>query len=421
MLELRKGRLAARSLLTVVLGACTLLVLASAAWKGVCLDGSRNFRLTCYSDVLELWSSRDLVSHDFPYVGGRLVDGNPVGAFEYPVLTGVFLWFSALFADSRLSYLVVSTLLLGPFAVLVAWRLFQLTGRRALLWAAAPALILYALHNWDLLAVAAAVGGIVAWHRGRSLRAAVLFGVGTCLKLYPGLFVLPLAADRLARGDRAGALRVLGVGAATVLAINLPFVLADRQGWATTYVFQSARSADLTSNSLWFWIAPIFTTDQLNLITPALVLAGLLVAVAYGLVQARKGGEFPFLAVCGAALVGFLLWNKASSPQYTLWVLPFFALLRVRLGWWVAYAVSDALVYVGVFRWFHDLNTGTDFGLAKQLLIVGVWTKTALLGLLFVVFLRATDALLVRPVQPTHRPAVKASVVAASSGSAIDR
>ncbi len=413
-----RQRLPQATLTGVLLLAASLVVLGTA-WKGACLDSSRNFRVTCYSDTLELFTSRGLDRHVFPYVNGFIANGEVRDAFEYPVLTGVFIWFSSLFADGRTSFLIASALLMGPFAVLTAYHLFRLSGRRALLWAAAPALVLYALHNWDLLAVAAAVGGIYAWHRGRTVTAAVLFGIGTCLKIYPGLFLLPLAFDRLVRKDRVGAVEALGYGGLTVLAANLPFVLVNRDGWATTYVFQEARNADTSSNSLWFWVWPHFTTDQLNRLVPVLALLSLLAAVAYGVVRARREHVFPFLQVCGAALVAFLLWNKVSSPQFTLWVLPFFALLRVRWGWWAAYAVSDLLVYVGVFRWFHHLIGGTDATLAERMLTVGVWTKSALLVLLFVVFLRAKHALLEEPAaagQPTQRPEEKVSTSSAMTG-----
>jgi hypothetical protein len=71
--------------------------------------------------------------------------------------------------------------------------------------------------------------------------------------------------------------------------------------------------------------------------------------------------------------VAFLLLNKVSSPQYTLWLLPFLALLRVHWAWWAAFTVADALVYVGVFRWFHALVSGTDASLPATVLETGVW------------------------------------------------
>jgi hypothetical protein len=100
------------------------------------------------------------------------------------------------------------------------------------------------------------------------------------------------------------------------------------------------------------------------------------------------------LQVCAAALVAFLLVNKVSSPQYTLWLLPFFALLRVHWGWWAAFTVADALVYVGVFRWFAALVSRTDPALPEAVLRAGVWSKSALLLVLFPLLLRASSAVL---------------------------
>ena len=396
----------------LVLGLTTALVLLSGAWKGACLDARDNYRVTCYSDVLELWTSRRLQDGVFPYLHGRLVDGAPVDTFEYPVLTGLFVWASSLLADGRASFLVVSTVLLLPFAVLTAWLLHVMSGRRALLWAASPSMVLYALHNWDLLAVAAATAALWAWWRGRDTAAAVLLGVGACLKVYPGLFLVPLAVDRLVRGDVVGAVRVLAVGGATVVAVNLPFLLAGQEGWAATYAFQSARAADSSSNSLWYWVYPHLTTDQLNLLVPVVLLLALALAVADGVRRTGDGEDFPLVQVCGAVLVAFLLLNKVSSPQYTLWLLPFLALLRVHVGWWVAFTVADALVYFGVFRWFHALVSGTDPSLPAAVLETGVWVKCLLLLALFPVLLRAGSAV----GQPTQRPDVKVRTSSAMSG-----
>lgn len=397
-----------RDLLPAVLGACAALVALSTLWKGVCVDATRNFRTTCYSDVLELFTSRGVARDFFPYVDAEIVNGAVANGFEYPVLTGVFIWLTSLVSgESRTSFLLASAVLLLPFALLTAWQLHRMAGARALYWAAAPSLVLYALHNWDLLAVAAATAGLYLWWSGRSTWAAVLFGVGVCLKVYPGLFLAPLVLDRLVRRDVGGAVLASAAGLGTVAAVNLPFVLVDRAGWETTFVFQEARAADTSSNSVWFWVYDGFTTAQLNRLVPVLVLLALAVALAVGLWRWRREGAYPVVQVCAAALVAFLVLNKVASPQYVLWLLPFFALLRVRWGWWAAFLVTDLLVYVGVFRWFAALGGVGDVELYERMLVTGVWTKSAVLVLLYVVFLTA---------QPTQRPEVKVSTSSAMSG-----
>ncbi len=127
---------------------------------------------------------------------------------------------------------------------------------------------------------------------------------------------------------------------------------------------------------------------------------------------ARAGQDFPLVQVCAAVLVAFLLLNKVSSPQYTLWLLPFLVLLRAHWAWWAAFTVADALVYVGVFRWFHALVSGTDPSLPATVLETGVWAKCLLLLALFPVLLRADLV----PAQPTQRPDVKVRTSRAMTG-----
>ena len=176
---------------------------------------------------------------------------------------------------------------------------------------------------------------------------------------------------------------------------------------------QQRRAADSSSNSLWYWVVPGLSTEQLNVVVPALLAVALGVALADGVRRARAGQDFPLVQVCGAGLVAFLLLNKVSSPQYTLWLLPFLVLLRVHWGWVAAFTVADVLVYVGVFRWFHALVSGTDPSLPAAVLETGVWGKCGLLVVLFPVLLRARLV-----AQPTQRPEVKVRTSRAMTGAA---
>jgi hypothetical protein len=131
------------------------------------------------------------------------------------------------------------------------------------------------------------------------------------------------------------------------------------------------------------------TTGQLNRITPLLIGLAWLVALAAGWRRSSRDTGYPWIGVSAAMLCAFLLFNKVHSPQYTLWLLPFFVLIRVRWGWWVAYLSLDVVLYVGLFRWYYDITRGGDFGVAKQATIVGVWGKAVMLALLYVLFLRS--------------------------------
>jgi uncharacterized membrane protein len=351
---------------------------------GVSTDfGARMHRNYCYSDIQFLYPFRGISQHLFPYLHGRFSHGSLTGsAMEYPVGTGLFAWLISWGADNDGQFLAISAACLAVFGLISAALLGMLTGRRALIFAAAPAVLFYAFLNWDLLAVAAFLGAVWCWRRDRPVAAAALLGLGAVLKLYPGLGVLPLA---LAQTDRKTAAKVIAAGAGVFVLFNLPFAIANFDGWWATYAFQSARAADITTNSIWYWGVPKLSTHDLNVLTPALI--GLAWAVALVVGWWRRVEEYPWLQVTGCMVFAFLVLNKVHSPQYVLWVLPFLALIRVRWGWWVAYWIFDAALFFGLDRWYYALSTSSDDSLYKQLVIVGVWGRAATLALLYVVFL----------------------------------
>lgn len=365
-------------------------------------DGRQYSRL-CYNDIQPLYGVREVASRTFPYVDGELENQELTGgAIEYPVLTGLFMWVAGLFVTDPNAYLRITALLLAPFGVLAAYLLARMRGSRALLWAAAPALVLYAFHNWDLLAVAAAVGGIWFWWRGSPLWAAVLFGVGGAFKLYPAFLLAPLALYELKERGLSAAVRNALVGAGTLIAINLPFMLVNFDGWSATYRFHSARVGNF--DSIWNLGFSDLGAEALNLVTGLLTALAFIAALAVGWRRAQRDGVYPFLEVGGALVAAFLLFSKVHSPQYTLWLLPFLVMTRVHIGWWIAYSLVDLFVYVGVFRWFYDtIYENQDFTFFKKMMIAGVWGRAVLLLVLYVVFLQ------VRTIRRGEAPATSVS------------
>ena len=387
-----------------VLTVCGYLLKAQCA--GVDNYNAKRDKDLCSNDIQVLYWNRHLDEHRFPYVHGRFVtdaDGTPDltgGTLEYPVLTGLFAWFPALFVDSDSGYLALTALLLAPFSFLTVWLLARMVRWRALLYALAPPLLWYSFHNWDLLVVCATTAALYAWWRERWALAGALLAVGGWLKFWPLLFVVPLALDLWHR--RQGLAAALSSFAWVTVLVNGWFVIASPRGWWAPYAFQQARAADITANSVWYWgFDPPPATSTLNTVVPLLLGLGLVGACGYGWYRARREGAYPFVQVCGAVLAVFMVTNKAHSPQYALWLLPFFCLLRLRWGWWAAYMVLDLLMYVGLFRWYYALSSpAADYGRPYEALVLGVWGRAAMLLLLVVVFLRSRSALSSEPVDP---------------------
>ncbi|MFC4373971.1 glycosyltransferase family 87 protein [Nocardia halotolerans] len=372
----------------------------------------------CYSDIQFLWLGRDIDNHVFPYVNGGINEAGALvgGAVEYPVLSGLLMWAGAIGVDNDADFLWHSALLLTPFALLSAWMLARLAGPAALLWAIGPPLVLYAFHNWELPVVCTAVAAVYVMTmltglsvRTRGIIAAVLLALGFCLKIYPGIFVLPLAfyvlTEGMPRGSRklreldvAGAAQTLLAAMVTVTVVNLPFVLAGVEGWRASIAFQQARQADITTNSIWYWghqalfgrATETTTTwhDMVSIASPALIFASFALAMWLGYRRWTPTTAFPWVGVSAAMLCGFLLFHKVHSPQYTLWIIPFLVLLEVPWSLVAAYLVADAAVGIGVFRYFAALGAGEDHALLEATVQFGVWLRSALLIVLFFLFLR---------------------------------
>jgi uncharacterized membrane protein len=358
----RLSAMPTRRLAALSVAVCAVSLALGFALKS-CPSSVEETRLSfaCHTDITALYEARDVDDRVFPYVQGRLegdrdLDGELTGydlrlldgANEYPVLTGVTMWLAGLPVDDADSYLAVTALVMTPMGLATAWVLGLRSGPRALLWSASPALILYAFHNWELPVVLVATLGFVSWSRRRPASASAWFGVGAALKLYPILFLVPLVLERLRDGDRRGAIRSALIGPGVFLALNLPIWLASPDGWRITWDFHRLRPPNYDSL---FGVGSLYDLgpSTINLISSILVVASIVAVSGWGWKKSVSGAAYPFVQTSAAILCVFLLWNKVHSPQYVLWLLPFFVVLKIRWWWYAATMAVAVAAYVSVF------------------------------------------------------------------------
>jgi uncharacterized membrane protein len=369
--------LAKRSIgLGLVLALLATTLALGAALKAPCTTAAawqdyRQYTWFCYSDIVPLLGTEQLTGGRLPYLDACTeAEGE---CDEYPLLSMYAMRFAAWASTSTPGFFWSNAILLALCAAVVAVCLYLLAGSRAVWFALAPTLLIYGFMNWDLITVALATGATFAYLRRRDVWSGVLLGLGAAAKLYPALLVVPFVLGRFKERDPDRGIHLAWAAAGTWLAVNAPFAIAAPKGWFEFFRFNAQRTADW--DSLWFVAHHRLTGEQFVGATRALNVASavLFVVVSAGVwvLRRRVDPEFPRWTFGFPLLVAFLLTNKVYSPQYGLWLLPWFVLALPSLRLFVAFEIADVAVFLTRFSWFARLSgvTGVPVG-AFELAVV---------------------------------------------------
>lgn len=364
-------------------------------------QNQRAYYELCYSDTVPLYGAELLSQGRFPYKSSWIekdgsgnpqtrYDGKPALRYmEYPVLTGLYQYVSMSLAKT---YTAVSRMVPLPvvaevvvffdvsaFGLALAWlatlwATAGLAGRRvwdAALVGASPLVIFQIFTNFDALATALALGGLLAWARRRPVLAGVLIGLGGAAKLYPLLLLGPLLVLSVRTGRFRELTRTGAAAAVTWLLVNLPVLVLFPRGWSEFFRLNARRGDDMDSiysvvksftgwrgfdTDLGFWQPPN------NLNTVVLALFGLsCAAIGYIALTAPRRPRLAQLAFL--AVAAFLLTNKVWSPQFSLWLVPLAVLALPHRRILLAWMTIDALVWVPRMYYLYSVP---DRGLPQQ-------------------------------------------------------
>lgn len=368
-----------------------LTCLLGWAFKGHCgayWGGSIQYVTGCYSDAVPFWGLRGVSAGQIPYLEARM---------EYPVLTGLLIWaegfvtrtvFGASATAAHFLFVVAAVNAALAFVVLGMLRRSGVDRARQFAWAAAPPLVLYLGHNWDMLAVTFAVAALLAARRGGPQLATALAALGSAAKLFPVLLLPLLGLGALfSRGGGGSLRRIVAAGVLVVIAVvswglvNAPVAMLAFANWSEFYTFSTDRSG--TAASVWEILAQsgwwATTIPERNLWSGAIFFGGAVLIVALGW---WRHGARPWV-LFAPVLAWFLLTNKVYSPQFDLWLYPLLLLTSYRL-WPVAWFVAgDIAAYFAEFWYFagldghnpaatlHDIALAAGFRGAAMLWIIG--------------------------------------------------
>ena len=358
--------------LALLAGSSTALVTAVLLGSGLaltskwaCRAGAWNgylsqFQAHCYTDIYPLYFGEGLSSGKVPYTGHQV---------EYPVLIGgamqLVAWLVHPIGDPFTrgrEFFDLTIVLLTVFALIGVLATAYLAGRSrrwtALGVALAPAVILAAFINWDLIAVGLAMAGMAAWAARRPVLAGVLLGLAVATKFYPLLFFGPLLLLCLRAGRMRAFWVTFGSAALAWLAVDVPVMILAPAGWARFYRLSDTRSADW--GSIWYFFQTehwpgvgATSVSTLNVVSAGVFLAAcvLIVLLTLGAPRRPRVAQLFFLT-----LATFLLSNKVWSPQYVIWLAPLVVLARPRLGAYLVWQVAEVGYFFAIWAYLITVS-----------------------------------------------------------------
>ncbi|GAA0398922.1 glycosyltransferase 87 family protein [Microbispora corallina] len=376
---------------------------------GVWNGGVGQFTHFCYTDIYPLYWAEHLNEGKIPYVD------YPV---EYPVGIGGIMEFARRLAGGDgVAFYDITVALMGISLVVGVLLTAALAGRTrpwdALWYAVGPAVILCAYINWDLAAGALALGGLLAWSRERQYLAGVLLALAVATKFYPLMFFGALFLLTVRTGKWVPFLKTAAAAAVAWLAVNVPIMAVNYEGWKRFYAFSSERGADW--GGLWFFFQRRqmgFLADAEHLNTMAMAaLAVLLAGVAVLALAAPRRPRL--MQLCFLALAAFMITNKVWSPQYVLWLVPFAVLARPRWGALAAWQAAECWYFFSIWLYLVGQTPGQEaLGIGDLAYFLSVWTRAITIVVLM--------ALVVRDVLRPEHDVVRQAGIDDQSGGVFD-
>lgn len=316
-----------------------LVVILGAAFHASTVLGFLPWHIA-YSDTVGFYER--LSQPGFPYISESKI-------IEYPLLIGLTMHFAYVVGQTKIGYMIVTFGVLLIFAIATTGLLFAMLPpdqRKKLwmFWILAPSLFIFSTLNWDMIAIFFAIAAFYCASRERTNTAAAFLALGFSTKFFPALYLVPLL---MTTKTLSAKIKAVISFVATAVVINMPFVLLNKNAWWYFFGYNAAR----TSNNDSIWTIVRYLGGELDVSTINSV-SGFLFAASFVLAMWYWRQE-SFVVLAAITTILFFLFNKVFSPQYVLWLLPFFVLAGVQKKlWFYALEFSNMITFFIALQWY---------------------------------------------------------------------
>jgi hypothetical protein len=158
--------------------------------------------------------------------------------------------------------------------------------------------------------------------------------------------------------------------------------------WGEVFRLNSARPIDW--GTVWYAACHTITgrvdCGHVQLVNVSSVAVFAIFAVVTWRAKVSREPDVPRWTLGFPLLIVFLLTTKVYSPQYSLWLIPWFALVLPDLRLFLAFEAADVAVFVTEFSWLGRYFNGE--GLPVWPLQVAVIVRAAVLVAILAAYVR---------------------------------
>jgi hypothetical protein len=246
---------------------------------------------------------------------------------------------------------------------------------------------------WPAALTAAALTALLA---GRERLGLGVLALAVAAKIYPVVLLPPALVLVWRREGARAALAGLGVFAAVLALVVVPFAAIAPSGLIDSVEIQLDRPLQIESlgsslllagHRLGVYDASVVSSSGSQNLSGALPdafaviqtgLQALAVALAWAFFASGRSGGASFVAACAATVAGFVAFGKVLSPQFLVWLIPLVPLVAGRIGIAASGLLGAALVTTQLwfpFRYWEvvALEAAAWLVLMRDLMLVALF------------------------------------------------
>lgn len=282
---------------------------------------------------------------------------------EYPVgyiIIQKIIMFINQFIFKQLTYqsfLLSHAIIMIPTTIITVLLIYKLAGNLGvnkkltfLYLVTSPTLFIASNQNYDIFPIFFTILAIFTLFKNRLNYSMFFLAVATIIKLYPAFLLLLFLLFAISKKTTSSKIiKSIGIFIATVVLINLPFMISNFNYWIYAFVKQTNNPQSHDPNTISYFLNYLGLGSYRILFFALIMLISWIVVFIFHKKRLLTPKNFILLAyfICFSAVYS----NHVNTPQYLLWFLPFAAILQLPAlyFWWFFDLINSLILYFNYY------------------------------------------------------------------------